>query len=156
MDERIMSNLNAESVYKEICQNIRETDAISFKLLNIVPLGSTLGGGILSLFQKSTLLENAPSLVIPSSIVFLSLTGSVLVFGLYKWELRNIQKCKFLIDQAANIEGRGTIVQYKGWNQQKAIWGKTRAERLIYRTSILIWLIPVAILCITYLQSKLG
>jgi len=156
MEARIMSDLNAESVYKEICQNIRETDAISFKLLNLVPLGSTLGAGILALFQKSALLENAPSLVIASAIVFLSLTGSVIVFGLYKWELRNIQKCKFLIDQAANIEEGETIRQYKGWNQQKARWGKTRAEKLIYRTSMLIWFIPVAVLLITYLQSKLS
>ena len=150
-----MSDINAESVYKEICQNIRETDAISFKLLNLVPLGSTLAGGILALFQKSALLENGPSLVIGFAIVFLSLAGSVIVFGLYKWELRNIQKCNFLIDQAANMEETGQT-QFKGWNQQKAIWGKTRAEKLIYRTSMLIWLIPVAILFITYLQSKLG
>ena len=151
----MMSDLSAESVYKEICQNIRETDAISFKLLNLVPLSSTLGGGILALFQKSALLENPPSPVIASAIVFLALTGSVIVFGLYKWELRNIQKCKFLIDQAANMEETGQT-QFKGWNQQTSVWTKTKAETLIYRTSMLIWLIPIAILLITYLQSKLG
>lgn len=155
MDKRIMSNLNAESVYKEICQNIRETDAISFKLLNLVPLGSTLGGAILALFQKSASLENPLSPVIASAIVFLSLSGSVIVFGLYKWELRNIQKCKFLIDQVANMEEVGQI-QYKGWSQQEATWSKTRAEKLIYHTSMLIWLIPIAILFVTYWQPTLG
>ena len=137
-----MSDLESESVYKEICQNIRETDAISFKLLNLVPLGSTLGGGLLALLQKNALLENSSRPVIGSAIVLLSLAGATIVFGLHKWELRNIQKCKWLIDRAAELEPQGAA-QYKGWSQQTSVWGKTRAEKLIYTASMLIWLIPI-------------
>jgi hypothetical protein len=127
-----MSDLNSESVYKEICQNIRETDSISFKLLNLVPLGSTLGGGLLTILQKNSLLP----------IVLLSLAGAIIVLGLYIWELRNLQKCNWLIARAADLEPQGAV-QYKGWDEQTKTWSKTLAESLIYIASMFIWLIPI-------------
>jgi hypothetical protein len=127
-----MSDLNSESVYKEICQNIRETDSISFKLLNLVPLGSTLGGGLLTILQKNSLLP----------IVLLSLAGAIIVLGLYIWELRNLQKCNWLIARAADLEPQGAV-QYKGWDEQTKTWSKTLAESLIYSASMFIWLIPI-------------
>ena len=147
-----MSDMTADSVYREICQNIRETDAISFKLLNLVPLGSTLGAGVLALFQKNTAIDSP--LVNASAIVLMSVAGSVIVFGLYKWEMRNIQKCNWLIDRAAAMEDEGMLIQYEGWNSQETRWGKTRAEKLIYKTSMLIWLIPVVMVLINYLQTR--
>lgn len=144
-----MNEVASESIYKEICQNIRDTDAISFKLLNLVPLGSTLGGGVLAILGKNALLENNPRVVTASAIVLLSAAGATIVFGLHKWELRNIQKCKWLIDKASDLEREGAV-QYKGWSDQKAQgdWGKTRAEKLIYNASMLIWMIPVVMLVI--------
>ena len=139
-----------EPIYKEICQNIRETDAISFKLLNMVPLGSTLGGALLAVVQKNALLQNSARPVVASAIVLLSAAGATIVFGLHKWELRNIQKCKWLIDRASALEQQGAE-QYKGWSDQKpeGEWGKTRAEKLIYNASMLIWMIPVVMLLIS-------
>jgi len=138
-----------ESIYKEICQNIRETDAISFKLLNLVPLGSALGGGILAILGKNALLQTTSRPVTASAIVLLSAAGATIVFGLHKWELRNIQKCNWLIDKASDLEREGAA-QYKGWSDQKpeGKWGKTRAEKLIYNASMLIWMIPVVMLVI--------
>jgi hypothetical protein len=147
LEATAMSALESESVYKEICQNIRETDDISFKLLNLVPLGSSLGGGVLTVLQKNTLLQPAPPPVTAAAIVLLSLAGAIIVFGLHKWELRNIQKCKWLIDRAADLETLGSA-QYKGWNEQKTKWGKTKAESVIYIASMLIWLIPIVMLLI--------
>lgn len=147
-----MNEIGLESIYKEICRNIRETDAISFKLLNLVPLGSALGGGILAILGKNTLLQNISHLVAASAIVLLSLAGATIVFALHKWELRNIQKCKWLIDRASDLEQQGAA-QYKGWSGQKAEgdWGKTRAEKLIYNASLLMWMIPIVVLVISSL-----
>jgi hypothetical protein len=155
LEEERMNNMEPESIYKDICQNIRETDVISFKLLNLVPLSSTLGAGILALFQKNALPENTSRPALLSGIVFLSLAGSAIVFGLYKWEQMNIQKCRWLIRRAAKLE-KEEALQYKGWLEQSASLGKSSAESLIYRTSILIWLIPIAMLLITYFDRKLG
>lgn len=144
-----MNEVASESIYKEICQNIRETDAISFKLLNLVPLGSTLGGGLLAILGKNALLQGTSRLVAASAIVLLSVAGATIVFALHKWELRNIQKCKWLIDRASDLENEGAV-QYKRWSDQKAQgdWGKTRAEKVIYNASMLIWMIPIVMLVI--------
>jgi hypothetical protein len=147
-----MNEVASESIYKEICQNIRETDAISFKLLNLVPLGSTLGGGLLAILGKNALLQNTSRLVTASAIVLLSLAGATIVFALHKWEMRNIQMCKWLIDRASDLEQQGTA-QYKGWSGQKAEgnWGKTQAEKVIYYASMVIWIIPIVMLVISSL-----
>lgn len=144
-----MNEVASESIYKEICQNIRETDAISFRLLNLVPLGSTLGGGLLAILGKNALLQDTSRLVTASAIVLLSAAGATIVFGLHKWEMRNIQKCNWLIDKASDLEREGAA-QYRGWGEQKpeGKWGKTRAEKLIYNASMLIWMIPVVMLLI--------
>lgn len=144
-----MNEVASESIYKEICQNIRETDAISFKLLNLVPLGSTLGGGLLAILGKNALLQDTSRLVTVSAIVLLSVAGATIVFALHKWELRNIQKCKWLIDRASDLEHEGAV-QYKRWSDQKAQgdWGKTRAEKVIYNASMLIWMTPIVMLVI--------
>ena len=44
-------------IYKDISNNIRVSDNISFKLLGIVPLGFAVGSGALAILEKSKLLE---------------------------------------------------------------------------------------------------
>jgi hypothetical protein len=84
-----MSNIDAESVYTEICQNIRETDAISFKLLNLVPLASTLGGRYTSSISEERITRECSFTRHHICYRVSVFTGSVLVFGLYKWELEH-------------------------------------------------------------------
>jgi hypothetical protein len=144
--------------YKEICANIRDTDEISFKLLRIVPLSSGLGAGALVLLDKSGLLEAfAAGAVIP-----LSLLGAIVTIGLFRWELRNIQRCLWLISRAAIIESdilKKPNQQYNGManaehrtaNAMSDIrlaslfewpWGKTQSEKLVYVAAIVGWLVP--------------
>ena len=144
-----MIDIDRTAAYKEVCENIRETDRISFKLLSLVPLSSSLGAGILTLLQDSAMLEKIPHPVLTVIILLLSVTAAAIVFGLYKWELRNIQKCKWLIKRAAAMEREGWITQYKGWDKQESDWGKTRSEKLIYRVAIAVWLIPVVAVLFT-------
>jgi len=108
------------------------------------------------LLQKSNLLENIQYPVLATAIVLLSLTAASIVFGLYKWELRNIQKCAWLIDRTAALEKEGGISQYEGWEKQETSWGKTRSENLIYRIAIAVWLVPIGMLLVTWLQFKVS
>lgn len=145
-----MTAIDRPAAYKEICENIREADRISFQLLRLVPLSSGAGAGVLTLLQKSTLLANIPPPVLAAAIVLLSLTAASIVFGLYKWALRNIQKCNWLIHRAATLEKAGGISRYEGWEDQKTTWGKTRSEKLIYRIAIAMWLVPIIMLVLTW------
>jgi hypothetical protein len=133
---------SAEKRYAEICATIRTTDEVSFKLLGLVPLLS--GAAIVSLSKGGP--PGSPLLV------FVSLFGAVVSFGLYRWELRNIQTCGWLRDQGAAIEaeefglGKG---QFAGRTRNEFPpprflgfpIGKTEAERIIYTATIIAWLI---------------
>ena len=144
-----MSDLNSESVYKEICQSIRETDAISFKLLNLVPLGFKSWRRCTAVLQKNTLLQTAPPPVTAAAIVLLSLAGAAIVFGLHKWELRNIEKCRIVVINRAERSGTASDTVQRIGNEAEAGRGRrARAENLIYRVSMLIWLIPIVMLLI--------
>src|SRR6267142_4021617 len=81
------------TLYQEICTNIRTSDDISFKLLGFVPILSGVGATILS---RPDLLRSADA---PHRlpIIVASLVGATFTFGLFKWELRNVQKCNVLI-----------------------------------------------------------
>jgi hypothetical protein len=147
--------------YKEICANIRNTDEISFKLLRIVPLASGVGAGALVLLDKSGLLEAYAAL----AVIPLSLLGAVVTFGLFRWELRNIQRCLWLISRAAILEAeilKQPNLQYDGLakaEHRKARsvsdirlsslrdwpWGKTQSEKLVYLAAIVGWLVPFVI-----------
>ena len=85
----------AEKQYEEICANIRALDDNSFKLLSYVPLVS--GSAIVAVLLKG---EAGLSWM----TILLSLVGAVVTFGLYRWELRNIQICKWLQERANEIE----------------------------------------------------
>ena len=157
----------AVDIYKEICANIRTTDDISFKLLGIVPLGSGLSAGVLTLLEK----ESLTTLFWPPIVLVLSLLGAVVVFALLRWELRNSQKCNWLIDRAGQFE-RGVLgkgehpgaeIQFDEWSVQpkprfKSLrnwpWGKTEAEEAIYCAAIAMWLTPAVIAALRLLSTR--
>ncbi len=84
---------HAEQRYTEICNNIRALDQNSFHLLQFVPLVTT--AAILGL----------SFLNIPFAALWLiSWVGAAVTFGLYRWEMRNIQICRWLQERADIIE----------------------------------------------------
>jgi hypothetical protein len=87
------SEPSPDSVYQQIQQNIRTTDDISFKLMSFVPLIS--GGGI-SLLAKNDISWGVKC--------FISAFAAIIVFGIFRWELRNIQSCNW---QRARAEEMG-------------------------------------------------
>lgn len=130
----------AEKIYSEIRTGIRETDSISFKLMGLVPLVS--GSALLGLMLQS----KAP----PSGLVILlALFAALVTLGLFRWELRNIQTCSWLISYAEAIEARalkgkgaGDLVHPRPSRPQGI--GKTEAEKLIYFSTMAAWLaLPV-------------
>ncbi len=145
--------------YKEICTNIRATDDISFKLLGIVPTLSGIGAGTLTLLERNQSLKAHSD----SAVIVFSVLGLLIAFGLFKWELWNIKKCRWLIARAANFERRFTQpekadkekIQWVGWeDEQNSIemysifdrpWAKTQAEKFIYGVAIAAWFVPVMI-----------
>jgi hypothetical protein len=156
------SNYNLLDIYKDICNNIRVTDDISFKLLGIVPLASGADSGALTILEKSKLLEGShPELV----VVGLSALGALITLGLFRWEIRNIQKCLWLIARAANFETEilhQKNLQFSGMAKKehldaktmddipvpsllKTPWGKTQSEKLVYLASIGAWLVPLGL-----------
>jgi hypothetical protein len=148
-------------IYKDIGNNIRVTDDISFKLLGIVPLASGVGSGALTILEKSKPLEGYSWLAVTG----LSALGALVTLGLFRWELRNIQKCNWLISRAANFETQilhKENLQFDGMTKQEHLsaktisevrvsslfetpWGKTQAEKLVYLAAIGAWLVPLGI-----------
>ena len=148
------------SLYNTLIDSIRATDETSFKLLNVVPVFAGIGSGALSVLQKGGQVTD------PIAAIALSLIGCVLTAGFFRWEIRNIQKCDWFISRAARLEQqlfpKYGPQQFAGFAKNEHVaalkiqdiqvasirqrpWGKTQAEKLIYLTAILAWLIPAAI-----------
>ena len=163
LDERLAA------LYQDIIANIKVTDDISFKLLGTVPLLSGVGSGALSLLLKSGHPLN------DFAVLALSLVGCAITFGLYQWELRNIQRCAWFISRAARIERRllpnYKACQFYGFDNNQHInakrlkdikvkpfwrlsWGKTQAEKLIYNAAIAAWLIPAIVSLASLITNK--
>lgn len=148
-----------EKTYTEICENIRALDANSFKLLSFVPLVS--GSAIMAVFLRG---EAGMSWI----TILLSLAGALVTFGLYRWEFRNIQICKWL-QKCANAIERNQFGVEQG-KEQFAIRtqepppkfdnpkfdnldkffvfsiSQRKAENIIYWTTIAAWLLlPLAV-----------
>ena len=74
-----------------------------------------------------------------------------ITFGLYRWELRNIQTCSWLIKSAYAIEravmdSQGKAEMFRERPRPPQGIGKTEAEKLIYTVTILAWLaLPFAV-----------
>jgi hypothetical protein len=125
-----------EKVYAEIRTGIRETDNISFKLLGLVPLVS--GTALIALILQTREL--------PSDLVgLLALFAASVTLGLFRWELRNIQTCSWLIKFSEAIEAhalatRGMSEIFRTRPSPPQRIGKTEAEKLMYTTTIVAWL----------------
>lgn len=144
-----------EKRYAELCTSIRTTDDISFKLLGFVPLVSS--AGIVGAGAAGTLVENSAW---SPAVIFVSLLGALLTFGVYRWELRNIQTSRWLQKRAAAMEkyefglskgqfaGRGPAPEFLGIRM-----GKTEAETIVYATAIAGWLaLPVVVAAVHWLS----
>lgn len=135
--------IDNKTKYQEAIKRIQETDAISFKLLGMVPVIS--GGAVITL--SSGLLQ------VPDVILYLaSILGTLSTYFVYRWELRNIQFCNALRDYVLTLEGDDSPYKtidlkpglFKG--AQSKGWGKTEAIRGIYWISIFFWLLfPVGL-----------
>jgi hypothetical protein len=152
----------SSKLYEQICINIRTSDDISFKLMGLVPLISGSGAAVLSL---GSIWSDISSM----AVILLALVAAVITFGLFKWEMRNVQKCNWLIDRATDIESgwngeKIAVRQFAGWSdvrkpplfgrpkkkpdesgsrsQEKGGIGKTESEKIIYWASIIAWLVP--------------
>jgi len=135
------ATLPVSKIYTEICTGIRETDDASFRLLSLVPLVS--GTALIAvIFQQS---------LRPEVELLLSLFAAGITFGLFRWELRNIQTCSWLLRFAEAIESDALQSHPKAENFCKRPdaphrIGKTKAEKLIYTVTILAWLaLPLAV-----------
>jgi hypothetical protein len=136
--------------YDTISSSIRATDDISFKLLGLVPLLS--GVGILALLRA---LEDPRS---SAGVAFFAVFAALVTFALYRWELRNIQNCRWFRERLADIERHefglfrgqyllqpdppklsvfGRPVRIGRWSEID----KAKAEVLLYGTAIAAWII---------------
>ena len=134
------NRLSVDCAYSETCSSIRATDDTSFKLMGLVPLIS--GATLLTLFMKDTVSpELAPLLVA------LALFAALITLGLFRWELRNIQRCRWMLNRAKTLEDEafGSKGLPEEPNAPLRI-GKTEAEKGIYSITILSWLIMPVVL----------
>jgi hypothetical protein len=105
-----------EKRYAEICANIRALDGNSFRLLGFVPLLSA--SAITAILLGHVRFSPA--------VILLSLVGGIVTFGLYRWECRNIQICKWLQERIDEIEQREFGIELA--EQQFAIRLKQKEE----------------------------
>ncbi|HXQ24587.1 MAG TPA: hypothetical protein VN812_23100 [Candidatus Acidoferrales bacterium] len=133
---------SADKPYAEICANICATDDYSFKLLGLVPLVS--GGGIVALLTEANATTWASF-----PIAIFSLLGATVTLGLFCWELRNIQTCRWLQDCA------GVIAQRFGFPARPApskFVGieirKETGEKMVYAATVAAWLAMAIAACV--------
>ena len=127
--------LSNDTYYTNLNNNIRSTDDISFKLLGIVPLFS--GSGILIAVFKSELFWSP-------AIYVIGAFGALVTLGLFRWELRNVQTCVWLIKCGAVLEeatNAGKPGQFHRRPGAPMRIGKTQAEKLIYSVIVFTWLL---------------
>lgn len=125
----------AENFYTNLCNNIRYTDEISFKLLGLVPLFS--GSGMLVAVLKSEYFWTP-------AIYGIAAFGALITVGFFRWELRNIQTCLWLIQRGADYEKADDPTkpgQFYRRAQSPMRMGKTQSEKLIYGFTIFTWLL---------------
>ena len=139
--------LSEAKLYDQWCADIRATDEISFKLIGIVPLVS--GTGLLTIFLTNGQLP-------PEILIALSLFAAAVTLGLFRWELRNIQTCAWLIYYVGELErtvldGEPVKKNLGDWPKPPQGIGKTEAEKFIYTVTIVTWL-ALPFLLLTYNQ----
>jgi hypothetical protein len=145
--DKLMSELTDAKIYEQLSVDIRTTDDISFKLMGFVPLVS--GTGVVGLL----LAENRLALP-PAVICLLSLFAAAVTLGLFRWELRNIQNCRWLIDYADALEqkalGRANLKDaYVTQPPSPQGIGKQGGEAIIYASTVATWLALPAVLAVS-------
>lgn len=130
--------MNEEKVYEQVCQDIRVTDDISFKLLGLVPLIPTVS--LVAMVLKG-------EVHFSTGLLAFSWFGAFITLGLFRWELRNISTCEYLRSQAVKLEKSllGTTDLDSKWDSPGLIGslfktGKTEAEKFIYALTVVAWL----------------
>jgi hypothetical protein len=155
--------------YTEICANIRALDENSFRLLGFVPL--VTGAAIVTVTVKGEVLSSP-------TLMLLSLVGALVTFGLYRWERRNIQICKWLQERADEIEEQEFDVKEINkrqfairlqerppkftnpeYDDMQMFLGypitQRKAEKIIYVTTILAWLaLPLMVWLPTLMRMR--
>jgi hypothetical protein len=117
--------------YQQIYEQVRAKDDVRFKLLSLVPLIS--GAGI-SILVRTDLAWGLKC--------FVSLFGAIVTFSIFRWELRNIQWCDWLLKQAQDIDHVGPPPQPRlRVGRKRVAVGKTEAETILYLAVILAWLV---------------
>lgn len=145
--------LALEQIYTEVRTAIRETDRISFKLLGLVPLVS--GTAMIGLVVQT---RDLPL----NLVILVALFASSVTLGLFRWELRNVQTCSWLIKYADAVEahvlnarGMGEIFRTRPKAPQRI--GKAEAEKLIYTTTVIAWLaLPFGMAKVPQAPYRLG
>lgn len=124
-----------DNYYTNLCNNVRFTDDVSFKLLGLVPLFS--GSGMLVAVLRSEYFWSP-------AIYAIAAFGALVTLGLFRWELRNIQVCLWLIERgkdAEEAEGAAKPGMFYRRASSPMRIGKTEAEKLIYGATIFTWLL---------------
>ncbi len=148
--------------YEQMCNDIRFTDEISLKLLGLIPLVS--GAGILTVLFAGPDRSSGDAALLGG---FVGLLGAIVTFAIYRWEVRNLNFCRYLREQVAYLEQHMALDDqhghFLGRPRAPAIWplrtrrkeasevgwvgasetrrmGKTEAERILYTSVILSWL----------------
>ena len=102
------AQLDVGAVYQKVRAEIATTDDISFKLMGLVPLVS--GAGLLGLVfsdKGATLASMGGSGSSATALTVLCLFAALVTLGLFRWELRNVQSCNWLVARAHELEVRG-------------------------------------------------
>jgi hypothetical protein len=128
--------LSELKIYEAIQKGISDTDAISFRLIGLVPLVSATGLLTIVLGLRDTH-------VLP----LLSIFAAAVTLGILGWELWNIQTCHWYINFAHELERRTLkplalpdyVIERPG--RPPANFGKHNAAKVIYATTIATWLV---------------
>lgn len=134
-----------DTLYTQLSQNLRASDEFSFKLLGLVPLSTLLA--FIGILLKEDL---------HWSPVFygLGLLGAILIWGIFRWELRNIQRCLWYSEMLDKMEqvADSTIPAFKIYKKPQFLglpMGKTESEKVIYTVLIIAWLaFPLLVKCL--------
>ena len=86
------------SLYAQLQQNHRATDDMSFKPLGVVPL--TTLPSFAGVFLKEETINWSPLYHLFGAL------GAILVWGIFRWELRNIQKCMLYCELIDEMEAK--------------------------------------------------
>lgn len=120
--------------YIEVCKSYQAISDFRGKLLALLPIVS--GAGISLLISKNYSIES-------SHLLAVGIFGALVTLGLFFYELRGIQKCKYLISLGSKLEGelRIELGQYRDRPQRIAGFiGAETAGWVVYVTVLLGWL----------------